>query len=153
MTKEKESESTKKSNKIVSSDESDSESVAKENIHSDQNEEPEEEKLEIIKTKPSKKRKKKLKIFDDSSNSSSHSATDMSNQKEKPVLSEIVNSDNSQNIKLNHLDAPSRVPEEPLTAAANDHDDSESDDDDMPLGMKLSMPKRQRLILSDGDDD
>ena len=150
LTKETKKSDVKKT-KTISSDESDSEpSIAKENIHSDQMEEAEEE---IIKTKPSKKRKKKLKIFDDSSNSSSHSNTDSSAS--KPVLSEIINSDNSQNIKLNNVEALNRVAEEDVIEQNNNNDDSDSsdDDDDMPLGMKLSMPKRQRLILSDGDDD
>jgi len=36
----------------------------------------------------------------------------------------------------------------------SDEDDEDDDeDDDMPLSMKIQQPKRQRLILSDGDDD
>lgn len=109
----------------------------------------------------SKKRKKKFKpIIDDSSNSNDVDMNSLT--KEKPVLTvlgEISNSENSQNIKLNK--DHTRVTSIETTNTVNtgndlnstDIDDSDSDDDDMPLSMKIQLPKRQRLILSDGDDD
>lgn len=136
-------------------DDSESESVkddlAKENLKSDdQDEEVNESESPAKKTK---KRKKKFKIIDDSSNSSHSNSEPLI--RPITVLSEIVNAENSQNIvKTNYAnEASTRVIDQVSINALLDDTDSESDDDDMPLSMKISQPKRQRLILSDGDDE
>lgn len=81
----------------------------------------------------------------------------MASTKPTKVLSEIANSENAQNIKVNKTETLARVgTAESLLASVNSDEDSDEDsddDDDMPLSMKIQQPKRQRLILSDGDDD
>lgn len=167
MDAKKTTESSKsKSRKTIQSDESDSETSdkPKENLKSDDSvdEVDIDEKLvdSPIKTKNVKKRKKTFKIIDDSSNSSTSNmeAPMVASTKSTTVLSEIANSENAQNIKINKTETFTRVgTAESLLAAVNsDQDsdeDSDDDDDDMPLSMKISQPKRQRLILSDGDDE
>ena len=164
----KTSEPRSKSRKTILSDESDSETSdkPKENQKSEDSAEVDEEKLveSPAKSKNVRKRKKKFKIIDDSSNSSVSNSEAPATAKPITVLSEIANSENAQNIKLNKAAGNEAVftrtnTAESLLAAVNSEEDSDEDDedddedDDMPLSMKIQQPKRQRLILSDGDDD
>ncbi len=150
--------SKRRPSKAILSDDSDSGEAskdpdpAKENlVKSDDQEEFHE--FDQSPAKKAKKRKKKFKIVDDSSNSSSEAIVSVESVK---VLSEIVNSDNSQNIKVSYSSSEvqaTRVVEQVAIGGNSDSDSDSDTDDDLPLSMKVSMPKRQRLILSDGEDE
>jgi len=152
--------STRRMSKNVLSDDSDSDELRKEKDLAKENllkTDDFEEQIESP-NKKAKKRKKKFKIVDDSSNSSSSTSEMPVSIEPIKVLSEIVNSDNSQNIKMSHSvsETATRVVEPVVRVNNNLNSDEDSDsdtDEDMPLSMKISMPKRQRLILSDDDDE
>ena len=166
MEKKKKKKKSKKSKSSDSNDLFDAESGSSSGSSSEESSSEEEQVVEVEKENnsedeehldktKSKKRKKttKFRILDDDSNLGEAPTVNASNG----VLAEIVNnldvetSKETNLVRLNYNDIYNRI----NTKDDDDEDEETSDDDDdeMPLSVKISKPKRQRLILSDGDDD
>jgi hypothetical protein len=111
-----------------------------------------------IKDIETKKRKKTNKskfriIHDDSSNSNDTSST--ANIKSSIIFNEIVNSNGNENKSQENIST--NIIYNNIIAKINlDNNDESSEessnDDDIPLNIKISKPKRQKLILSDDDE-